>query len=109
VPIIKKALDKVKSGHQFMWHSNTLQERIAMGKNVTAALRLGHMELEQRSLRRGALQTMADKGVSEEVMLQFSGHTTVAMLRRYLDWGRKGMDRAKGTRSAATFLAGGSS
>jgi hypothetical protein len=44
-------------------------------------------ELEVRSIRRGALQTLAAVQTPEQVLLQFSGHTNVQMLRRYLDWG----------------------
>lgn len=42
--------------------------------------------LEQRSIRRGALQTMAANGVDEETLMRFSGHTQVNTLRRYLNW-----------------------
>lgn len=46
--------------------------------------------LEQRSLRRGSLQTMAaDPSISNSTLMHFSGHTSEKTLLRYLDWGRK--------------------
>ena len=57
---------------------------------VLRALRRADPALENRSLRRGALQTLALKGHSEELLLAFSGHTQVATLRRYLQWGAIG-------------------
>jgi Arc/MetJ-type ribon-helix-helix transcriptional regulator len=65
---------------------------------VRRALRRVDKRLEQRSLRRGALQTLAEAGVPEEELLNFSGHTTLGMLRRYLDWGR--VNQAKAQRQA---------
>jgi len=60
---------------------------------VTKALRVVERQLESRSLRRGALQTMAAAGVDEEDLRAFSGHTTIAMLHRYLAWGAIGTKR----------------
>jgi len=57
------------------------------GAHLVAALRLSDPRLEQRSLRRGSIQTMAKSGISEERLLDFSGHKSLGMLRRYLDFG----------------------
>jgi integrase len=58
------------------------------GENIRSALRRVHPALEQRSLRRGALQALArSPGITDEVLMLFSGHTQVATLRRYLSWG----------------------
>jgi integrase len=57
------------------------------GSMLVAALRASHPRLEQRSLRRGSIQTMAKSGISEERLLDFSGHKSLPMLRRYLDFG----------------------
>jgi integrase len=54
---------------------------------AVAALKKVNTELEARSLRRGALQTLATKGASHAQLLQFSGHKTIASLLRYLNWG----------------------
>ena len=56
------------------------------GSSLKNALRKVDAALEQRSIRRGALQTMALNGTSEETLMRFSGHTQVATLRRYLNW-----------------------
>jgi hypothetical protein len=107
IALVKECLDRAQPGH-FLWPAASLTARKQMGKDVTQALRLSNPELEQRSLRRGALQTMADAGVPEEVLLMFSQHTSMSMLRRYLDWGRKGSHKASTSRNAANFLSGGS-
>lgn len=56
------------------------------GNDLKEAIRKADPQLEQRSLRRGALQTMAANGVSEETLMRYSGHTQVGTLRRYLNW-----------------------
>ena len=56
------------------------------GSSLKNALRTVDATLEQRSIRRGALQTMAQNGASEETLMRYSGHTQVATLRRYLNW-----------------------
>ena len=50
---------------------------------------------------------MAHNGVPDDTLLLFSGHTNVAMLKRYLDDGRIGLQRATASRNAATYLLGG--
>ena len=59
------------------------------GEHLKDALRVINPDLEQRSIRRGALQAMAENGVSEEMLMRFSGHTQVTTLRRYLNWNQK--------------------
>lgn len=56
------------------------------GSSLKNALRTVDVSLEQRSIRRGALQAMAARGVSEETLMHYSGHTQVGTLRRYLNW-----------------------
>ena len=58
------------------------------GKHVKEALRRADPKLEQRSLRRGAIQTLAGSGLGDEEMLKYSGHANVQMLRRYLNFGK---------------------
>jgi hypothetical protein len=59
-------------------------------ESVKDALRAetGNPALENRSIRRGALQAMALAGASEKELMLFSRHATPAMLRRYLGFGR---------------------
>ncbi len=60
------------------------------GAKVRVALRAVDASLEQRSLRRGALQALAlAPGMTDAVLLLFSGHSSVLTLRRYLNWGVK--------------------
>jgi integrase len=56
------------------------------GEKLKNALRAINPDLEQRSIRRGALQELARVGTKEEDLMRFSGHTQVATLRRYLNW-----------------------
>jgi integrase len=60
------------------------------GKDIKIALRAatGDVALEQRSIRRGSLQLMSAMGLTTAQLLQFSGHTTAAMLMRYLGHGK---------------------
>jgi hypothetical protein len=72
-------------------------------KAVLAALRARNLTLEVRSLRRGALQTLA-LTTPEDLLLNFSGHTNVRTLRRYLGWGRILGTVAQATTRAAIAL-----
>lgn len=56
------------------------------GDKMRIAIKEKFPNLEQRSLRRGALQLMASQGVSEESLMRYSGHTRVQTLHRYLNW-----------------------
>jgi hypothetical protein len=66
---------------------STKVERKATGVEVRKLLREINPDLEQRSLRRGALQAMGEN--AEADLLTFSGNASVEMLRRYLSWGRR--------------------
>ena len=59
--------------------------------DVLVALRRAHPKLECRSVRRGALQCLANAGVSDSVLMQISGHTQLQTLKRYLQWGKIGL------------------
>ena len=73
--------------------------------DVLLALRRIDPTLENRSIRRGALQTLALSGTPEDVLLLFSGHTSFATLRRYLGWGAIGSEKKSTMTSAAKALA----
>ena len=61
--------------------------------------------IEQRSIRRGSLQTMAlIPAVTDEILMNFSGHASPKTLHRYLDFGRKSQRLATSSLSAATTL-----
>ena len=72
-----------------------------LGKQLLHALRFVDPQLEQRSIRRGAAQALARTGLSEEMLMHFTGHTKVATLRRYLGWGRESHATARAAIPAA--------
>ena len=53
---------------------------------ISATLKSVHPELQLRSLRRGALSTMALNGATAEELLHYSRHRNVQTLQRYLGW-----------------------
>lgn len=58
----------------------------AINESAKAALRTINPKLEARSLRRGeTLQMMAQAGVSDTTLLEFSQHSSSRMLHRYLN------------------------
>jgi hypothetical protein len=68
-------------------------------------LRAVDKKLENRSIRRGSLQVLAsDSALSESDLLLFSGHTTLATLRRYLGWGSIGSHKRALMTTAARYL-----
>jgi hypothetical protein len=64
--------------------------RSLTGAMVKLALRRVDRQLEQRSLRRGAVQAQAAApGMKNDVLLAYTGHVSLASLFRYLNWGLK--------------------
>lgn len=62
--------------------------RETTGKQVKLSLRKINPALEQRSLRRGSLQALSKApSMTDELLMLFSGHSSVKTLRRYLNWG----------------------
>jgi hypothetical protein len=104
--LLRETLAQAKDG--WLFPCNSLKDRQEQGREVTAALRKVDKTLEQRSIRRGSLQAMASDAATEEAtLLHFSGHTNLPMLRRYLEWGRRGEKRAQESRRAAEALQRG--
>ena len=83
----------LKAGDTASLGTAIAEMRRAEVKDVLAALRRISPDLENRSLRRGALQTLAMSGVDEATLLLFSGHTQISTLRRYLAWGAIGSEK----------------
>lgn len=73
------------------------------GAQLKEALRVVDPELEQRSLRRGAIQALAATGLTDEELLHYSGHSSVQMLRRYLNYGLKSGEAAGRAARAAVL------
>lgn len=69
--------------------------------------RLVDPALEARSVRRGTLQTMAQKGVPNATLMEYSGHTCERTLLRYLNWGKAaGNARARMDDAGKSLLQG---
>ena len=87
---------------------NTMFDQSTTGEQVKLALRRTNPLLEQRSLRRGSIQTLAcAEGITDETLMLFSGHTQVTTLRRYLSWGKAATHtRETMTRAARNTLTG---
>ena len=87
---------------------NTMFDASTTGEQVKLALRRTNPLLEQRSLRRGSIQTLAcSEGITDETLMLFSGHTQVTTLRRYLSWGKAATHtRETMTRAARNILTG---
>ena len=73
------------------------------GADLKVALRVVDPALEQRSLRRGAIQALAASGLKDEELLHYSGHSSVQMLRRYLNYGLKSGEAARRAERAAVL------
>ena len=86
----------------FASRSTALFPRRLTGASLRVALREVSPELEQRSIRRGALQLMASNNTDEETLMRFSGHRRVDTLRRYLNWNTvNSLVQSKMSKSAA--------
>lgn len=82
-PQMLRRLERWMAGRRAQLFASTTS-----GDKIRLALRRVDKALEQRSLRRGALQALArSPNITDEVLMLFSGHTQVATLRRYLSWG----------------------
>jgi hypothetical protein len=75
--------------------------RKAVHECTMRTLRAVNGEAEARSVRRGALQSLALTGATDETLLSFSGHKEKKMLYRYLNWGKARAIGSKEGRLAA--------
>ncbi len=75
------------------------------GAKVRTHLRTIDPRLEQRSLRRGSLQALSKApGMTDKLLLLFSGHSSELTLRRYLNWGAMATHTRKEMVAGATTL-----
>lgn len=74
----------------FIVHLPTPTAKTNFLASVNDTLRAANdgLPLENRSLRRGSLQTLARSGAQNKTLLAFSGHSSVKSLKRYLNFGR---------------------
>jgi len=102
--VLRKWLEQRRQGaeHNQQW---LFPHPKKLGTEVRKALKEIDPKLEQRSIRRGSLLQMAERGVPEATLLEFSGHSTTHMLRRYLQWGAALQSRNNSTTAAGQLLA----
>jgi hypothetical protein len=79
---LQALMPKNKQGYIFAPIVRTTIQELVMG-----CAKAVNKRIEARSFRRGSLVHMAERGATDEELLRFSHHTTIAMLRRYLGWG----------------------
>lgn len=65
------------------------REYEALKRDLRNALRSMDASYRLGSIRRGALEKLAETGADAETLKFFSGHKTMASLLRYLRWGRR--------------------
>ena len=107
-PHYAKALQDHMSLHPqwtFLFQCQSLGEREALMRAVTRALRVHDMRYDSRALRRGAAQFLANQGASYAKIMEFTRHADVAMLKRYLSFGKvKTEEVRKSSEVAASML-----
>ena len=81
LPLLQQALNEPMNEMTMLFPDVT-------GPQLKVALRTVDPLLEQRSIRRGSLQTLASLGMPLSTLLLFSGHTSERMLLRYLGHGK---------------------
>lgn len=86
---IRPVLDKAASAQRpaFLFPCSNPAARRDLLTRLTSTLRLIDTRLESRSIRRGALQAMARKGVERRTIMNFSGHSNETTLEIYLGQG----------------------
>lgn len=92
--LIKTATEAKAQSRLFLFSDfNQEEERQKVLSTIRDMLTSINDQLELRSFRRGGLQRMAQQGFKMETVLQFSRHSDVAMLMRYLGWGQHAEER----------------
>ena len=93
VPVVERITDP----KAFIIPAPSTSHRDNLRAAMKSALRCANNEprLENRSLRRGSLQTMARAGASIKMLIACSGHSTVKSLKRYLNFGRVATEEQK--------------
>ena len=81
LPLLRNVIDGTTNDSGLLFPTVT-------GPQIKIALRTADPALEQRSIRRGALQMLAGLGMPMSTLLLFSGHTSERMLLKYLGHGK---------------------
>jgi hypothetical protein len=74
------------------------------GALTNLALRTANPQCTVRAIRRGSLQAMATAGVKDETLLLFSGHRSIDMLQKYLNYSVSSAARSNSAFAAAANL-----
>ena len=100
VPFIQKWAQEKKT--IFLFQMNSAAQRRKFIASVRQHLRTVRDDLDIRSIRRGAAQTMAKNKVPLETIRYFTRHADISMLRRYLKFGQaESEETKKGTAAGA--------
>ena len=78
--------EKKASVYLFQMPSKAARQRFL--DRVRDHVRTVAPQCDLRALRRGSAQNMAEKGLALTTILQFTKHTDIPMLRRYLRFGK---------------------
>jgi integrase len=74
--------------------------------DMLSTFRLVDATMEARSIRRGTLQAMAQAGVPNDTLREYSGHTNDRTLLRYLNWGKAAGNARTRMETAGRVLSG---
>lgn len=80
------------------------RERAAYIRKAREVIRSTNAGLDLRSVRRGSARTLARAGVPLSVVMLFTRHANVTMLRRYLGFGQVRSEEASKATAAASAL-----
>lgn len=87
LPLLKPLIDDQTS--RWLWIAPSKNERDRLAKQLNSRLKAENTRYAGYSLRRGALQHLAGKGMKAADLMSLSGHTTVKSLQTYLDFGKE--------------------
>ena len=94
--------EKKASVYIFQMPSKAARQRFL--DRVRAHVRTVAPLCDLRALRRGSAQNMAEKGLALTTILQFTKHTDIPMLRRYLRFGKTVSEESTRCQAAASKL-----
>lgn len=107
-PLLDEVMANTPAG-SFLWPFPDIAVRARAVTALSADLGATRPGLKARSVRSGCLIHMLEKNVAETTLLQFSGHSSIQMLREYTGYGENATHRATGMRTAARHLTTGDS
>jgi len=106
-PFLQSWLSRKKT--EFLFHMTSARQRRKLLDSLRQHLRTVREDLDARSIRRGAAQTMAHNKVPLEQIRYFTRHADLSMLRRYLKFGQAESEETRKGAAAGRALWSGSS